>query len=505
MVGNEFNMAEDTKNRFKIHSVKYNLAMSIILKTSSVLFPLITFPYTTRTLGAEAYGRVAFAVSVVSYFSLVASLGIPSYGVRKCAQKRDDPEELAKTVKEILAINTASLISTYIVFLGALFWIPRFRDDYNIMLICSASIILQTFGVEWFYQAIEQYDYITIRNIITKIISIIFLMVFVKKPSDVIPYSIVTVIGTVGSNVLNFIRLPKLVDINKRYKLNITQHIYPIFVLFFYYAATTIYTNLDVVMLGFLTDNTVVGYYNAAVKLKIVLASIVIALGTVVLPRASYYLSNNEKEKFASLIRTSINYVLLISFGLSAYATIEAKAIIHILAGRGYDGAVSSMMWSMPTVVFIGIGSITAWQLLIPLGRDKCTLVGAVIGAVVDYAINWLLIPKYGAAGASIGTLCAEISVVVVHLIGLRDIIGLYIDVKDIAKVFTGTFLGIIALQIARSFITGTSSFIECLITGVAFGSVYFISELLLKEEAVYTLWKKLKVVIFKRNSGLNL
>ena len=89
---------------YRIHSVKYNLLMNIILKASAVVFPLITFPYTVRTLESEAYGRVGFAISVVSYFALVASLGIPSYAVRKCAQKRDDPLGLAKTVKEILII-----------------------------------------------------------------------------------------------------------------------------------------------------------------------------------------------------------------------------------------------------------------------------------------------------------------------------------------------------------------------------------------------------------------
>lgn len=481
--------AEDNKN-YKIHSVKYNLLMNIILKVSTVIFPLITFPYTARTLGAESYGRVGFAVSVVSYFSLVASLGIPTYAVRKCAQKRDDPIELAKTVKEILFINMISLILTYVVFIGALIAIPRLRADYTIMLINSVSIILYTFGVEWFYQAIEQYDYITIRNIIVKIISVIFLFVFVEGPADIVPYSVMTVIGTVGSNLLNFIRLPKLIDLRHKYDLNVKQHIKPIFVLFFYYAATTIYTNLDVVMLGFLTDNTVVGYYNASVKLKNVLVSVVTALGAVALPRASYYLSNKKNEKFTSLIRTSLNYVVLISLSLAIYCTTEAGPIMLLLAGEGYQGAISSMMWILPSIVFIGIGSITAWQLLIPLGRDRCTLVGAVVGAVVDFGINWLLIPKYGATGASIGTLCAEVCVVIVHVIGLRDIIKQYVDRKDIIKIGVGVLAGTTTMLIVDKFLYSDVPLIECMITGASFFGMYAIVEFALKEEAFNKLWR---------------
>ena len=412
-------------------------------------------------------------------------MGIPSYAVRKCAQKRDNSNELAKTVKEILIINTVSLCITYAVFIIGLLFIPKLREDSTIMMINSLSIILQTFGVEWFYQAIEQYDYITARNIIVKIISILLLFVFVRSPEDIIPYSIVTIVGTVGSNVLNLLRLPKLVNLKPKYQLDIRQHLKPIFVLFFYYAATTIYTNLDVVMLGFLTDNSMVGYYNASVKLKNVLVSVITALGAVALPRASYYLSNKENDKFRELISTSLNLVLLLSLGFAAYFTIEAQPVMLLLAGEGYVESIQSMMWIIPSIVFIGIGSITAWQLLIPLGRDECTLIGAIVGAIVDFGVNWILIPRYGAAGASIGTLCAEICVVIVHVIGLRDIIRDYVDMQNIIKILIGATFGIVSLLVFNRFVAINSVFITCIITATVFFLVYGAIELILKEKTM--------------------
>lgn len=478
-------MSKEDNGSYKIHSVKYNLLMNIILKISAVLFPLITFPYTARTLGNEAFGRVGFAISIVSYFSLVASLGIPSYAVRKCAQKRDNSNELAKTVKEILIINTVSLCITYAVFIIGLLFIPKLREDSTIMMINSLSIILQTFGVEWFYQAIEQYDYITGRNIIVKIVSILLLFVFVKSPEDIIPYSIVTIAGTVGSNILNILRLPKLVNLKPKYQLDIKQHIKPIFALFFYYAATTIYTNLDVVMLGFLTDNSAVGYYNASVKLKNVLVSVITALGAVALPRASYYLSNKEQDKFKNLIRTSLNLVLLLSLGFAAYFTIEAKPVMLLLAGEGYAKSIQSMMWITPSIVFIGIGSITAWQLLIPLGRDKCTLIGAIVGAIVDFGVNGFLIPRYGAAGASIGTLCAEICVVIVHVIGLRDIIKGYVDEQNFLKIIIGASVSIVCLIAFNRCVSINSTFLTCAFTASVFFLIYGLVELGLKEKTM--------------------
>lgn len=482
-----------TEKKYTIHSVKYNLIMNIILKVSAVLFPLITFPYVTRTLSEEGYGRVGFAVSVVSYFALVASLGIPSYAVRKCAQKRDNPNELAKAVKELLIINTVSLFVSYSAFVLCLLYIPALKEDNIIMLICSISIILQTFGVEWVYQAIEQYDYITVRNIIIKTISVLLLFVFVKSPADIIPYSVVTVIGSVGSNLFNIFRLPKVIDFSQKTTIDIRQHLKPIFLLFFYFAATTIYTNLDVVMLGFLTSKTIVGYYNASVKFKNVLVSVITALGAVALPRATYYLSNNDDENFTNLIRKSLNYVLLLSISLATYFTIEARQILLLFAGEKYANAINSMMWITPSIVFIGIGSITAWQLLIPLGRDRCTLIGAVVGAVVDFIINWLLIPRYGAVGASIGTLCAEICVVIVHAVGLRDIIRKFIDIGNIVKILIGTLVGVVGISWINNIMSAHSYFMVCFVSAVVFFLLFGLLELIMKEKTIYSIIESIK------------
>lgn len=491
------------KGKYRIHSVSYNLIMNIILKVSLVIFPLITFPYATRVLGADSYGRVGFATSVVSYFALIASLGIPSYAIRKCAQVRTNEDELSKTVKEILWINCISLIITVLCFIVLVFLVPRFRTEKELLLVCSLSIILQTFGVEWFYQSIEQYDYITLRNIGFKIVSVILLFVFVNNTADIIPYAAVTITGTVGSNILNLIRLPKIINLKKKFRLNLKQHIKPIFMLFFYYAATTIYTNLDVVMLGFMTNTSVVGFYTASVKIKTVLVSGIAAVGSVALPRASYYLAKNMKSEFNRLISTSLNLILCVSIPLAIYFSIEAKPVMIFLAGDEFENAIFSMQCIMPSIIFIGIGSITAWQLLIPLGRDKCTLVGAVVGMAVDMVINFLLIPRFGAAGASIGTVCAEISVVIVHLIGLRDIISDFFDMKNTVKIIASALICIPALLAINTFIKNKPEIMVCIITSIGYFGVYFIACSLIKEKSMgYITDKILRILKVRKNDA---
>ena len=191
----------------KIHSVKYNFIMNAILTVAGIIFPLITFPYISRVLLVEGSGKVAFATSVVTYFTMFASLGIPTYGVRACAIVRDNKEKLSKTVQELLIISGGTTLLTYIVFGISLFVIPEFAQERTLLLIVGLGIGLNTIGVQWLYNALEQYSYITTCSILFKVIGMILMFLLVKESSDYQIYGGVYVIASFGSYVLNFICL----------------------------------------------------------------------------------------------------------------------------------------------------------------------------------------------------------------------------------------------------------------------------------------------------------
>ena len=149
-------------------SVKLNFIMNAILTMSSFIFPLITFPYVSRILLPEGTGKVSFATSVISYFAMFAQLGIPTYGIRACAQVRDSKEELTRTAQEIFFINLVMTILSYAVFIVGLFTVPRLQQDKRLFLIVSSTLFFNAIGMEWLYKALEQYTYITVRSIIFK-------------------------------------------------------------------------------------------------------------------------------------------------------------------------------------------------------------------------------------------------------------------------------------------------------------------------------------------------
>lgn len=273
------------KNNAKIHSVKYNFIMNFILTATQFVFPLITFPYVSRVLGASANGKIAFASSVANYFMMIASLGIPTYGVRACAQVRDNNEKLSKTVKEIFLINMSMTILVMLTYIICIFTVPQFANNRILFVINGLNILLNMFGMNWVFQALEQYDYITFRSIFFKLISIVFMFLFVHQQQDYIIYGFITIFAAVGSYILNFIRIQKLINFKISGPFNIKRHLKPILILFAQSLAVSIYTNLDTVMLGFLKTDTDVGYYNAAIKIKTILLSLVTSLGNVLLPR----------------------------------------------------------------------------------------------------------------------------------------------------------------------------------------------------------------------------
>lgn len=401
-------------------SLKLNFIMNAMLTMSSFLFPLISAPYIYRVLQADGKGKVTFATSLVAYFLMLARLGIPTYGVRACAKVRDDKQALSKTAHELLIINVImSLVSYGLLFL-ALVFVPQLREDRVLYLVVSLTIIFDTIGMEWLYKALEQYSYIAIRSMIFKLIALVGMFLLVKSKDDYVIYGGLTILAASASSIFNFFHARKYISMRPMGGYKLSPHLKAVAIFFAMTCASTVYTNLDTVMLGFMRGETVVGYYDAAVKIKSILVSIVTSLGVVLLPRASYYVERGLMEEFRSISRKALNFVFVAALPMMLYFMLFARQGILLLSGEGYDPSVSAMQIIMPTLLFIGLSNILGIQILVPMGKEKVVLWSLIVGAVVDVIINILLIPGYGAAGAAAGTMVAEFAVLVYQFVVLR-------------------------------------------------------------------------------------
>ena len=243
-------------------SIKKNFIMNALLTMSSFIFPLITFPYVSRILSPEGTGKVSFATSVIAYFALFAQLGIPTYGIRACAKVRDDKIELSRTVQEIFIINVGMTAITYIAFGIALGCVPRLQAERLLFLIMSTTLLFNTIGMDWLYRGLEKYTYITLRSILFKFIALLAMFALIHQKSDYVIYGGISIFASSASNIFNFFHANKYISLKPVESYNFRRHLKAVVVFFAMSCATTIYTNLDTVMLGFICTNTAMKFCN---------------------------------------------------------------------------------------------------------------------------------------------------------------------------------------------------------------------------------------------------
>lgn len=467
----------------KQKSIKLNFIMNAILQISAFIFPLITFPYVSRILGPSGTGNVSFATSIVTYFALFAQLGIPTYGIRATARVRDDKKLLSKTVQEIFIINAVMCVLAYFVFFVVLNLVPKMYNDKVLFIIISSTILFNSVGMDWLYKGLEKYTYITFVSIIFKFIALILMFVCVHHKNDYVIYGAISIFAASASNICNLVNIHKLIYIKPIFNYEFTKHFRPIMIFFAMSCATTIYTNLDTVMLGFMKDNVEVGYYNAAIKIKNVLLGVVTSLGTVLLPRASYYIENNMYSEFKRIAGKALNFVVLISFPLCLYFILFAKEGVLFLSGDAYTEAILPMQILMPTLIFIGLTNIMGIQMLIPLGREKVVLYSEIAGAIVDLVINTILIPIMASSGAAIGTLVAEMVVWTVQYIALKeDVKEAYVKIRYLPIVIGLAISALFSMPIK---LLGLSSFFTLLLSAIVFFGIYLVVLTVAKEKLV--------------------
>ena len=485
---------------YHIHSNIYNVIMGFILKSSQLLFPLITFPYVTRILLSEGVGKVSFAQSVIEIFSMIAMLGIPLYGIKACARVRDDNIQLATTVKELLIINTIAMSFSFLLLFFSILFISKLSDICVLLSVFSIKIILTVFGVEWFYQAIEQYDYITIRSVLGKLVAIILLFFIVKDSSDVIAYSFVLVVGTVGSNIFNIFRLHKFISFREINKCNIKRHIKPLFVLFAFSATTTIYHSVATVFVGFLSSEIDVGYFTTATKVRTLLPGVITVASSVLLPRTSYLLTQNRKSDFFDLLRNSFNFNLLLAIPISILCIIKSYNIILILAGRNFVDAVLAMQIVMPSVVLVGLTNVIGIQLFLPLNKENFVFISTLIGAIVNIILNFFLIPSYGVNGAAFSTTITELIVLFVQYMFLIKLKIKLFDIKEFLKITGVSF--VVAFAVVRIVPCYENMWKDIIVTSIVYCMIVMLLLVVVREKLVLSFVNK--ILISRRSDSFS-
>lgn len=469
----------------KQKSIKTNIIMSIILTTSNLVFPLLTYSYAARILMAEGTGKVAFVQSILAYFSYIASLGIMGYGTRECAKVRNDKKKLSKLVQEILIINFISTIAAYVILVITVIFIAQFHAYKMLFIVMSSSILLQTIGMEWLYKSLEKYTYITIRSIIFKTVSVALTFLLIKSPSDYVLYGAITTFTISASNILNFMNARKYIEIKRFKDYNMKRHIRPIMVFFMSTVIISIYGHFDTVMLGFMKGDVEVGIYNAALKMKAIVLSVSTAVTSVLIPRMAVYYDRGEKKKFMDLLLKSLRVSCVLLLPFTCFIILNPTDVIMFVCGTEYIRAKMTLIILMICVFALSLTNLLGNQILIPTCNEKRYSMSVFIGLWINLILNSILIPRYASEGAAIATLITEIFNIYWMSKGCKEEISYMLKNLGISKYVYSLLAAITGESLTRYLFKSIPLFFRLCINGVVIFGLYFLILLILKEPVI--------------------
>lgn len=434
----------------KKKSLVLNAFLNGLRNVLNLIFPLITFPYITRILSVSGIGRYNFANSIVSYFILIAGLGIGTYGIREGAKYRDNPKKESDFVSEVYSLNIISSLLAYGLLALLIIFSDKVRNEALLIAIFSIQIIFTTLGVEWVFSIYEEYTYITVRSIFFKVISIILLFIFVRDNSDVYKYAMITVFSSVGSNVLNYIKVKEMINIKFTLNISWKKRLVPILVLFASTIAIQIYANSGITILGFIRNSYEVGLYSVSAKIYTIVKNGIAALLIVTIPRLAMLWGKGRIEEYKKLFNNLLNVVVMVLMPTIIGLFTLSKQIIVIISGKEYIAASSSLK-----ILCIALAcSIISWMfndgVLIPAKREKYMLYSTMISAILNIIFSLMFVKKFGQTAVAAAVLLAEITGMILNIYWSRDIIKL----NDMVKMDMSVILGCILIYVECNWIS---------------------------------------------------
>ncbi len=399
------------------NTLKKNLALQTAYQILNIILPLFTAPYLARVLGAEQLGIFSYTSSIVSYFTLFAMLGTVNYGTRCIAAVKEN-----RKLRSITFINIYSLqlfFSVLTFFIYVCYCIFFVSENKVITLIQGIAILSCFFDINWLYWGVENFKPTVIRSFIIRLITVLAIFLLVKEKKDLWLYTLIMLGGTLVGQIILLINLIKIIDFHIPNWIDIKKHIKPNLVFFVPLLAMSVYHSMDKTMLGLLSSYTETGFYYNSDKIVNIPLSILTGIGIVMLPRmVALFESNCEKGKnyFFSSLDGTICLGVALFFGISSIS----KDFVPFFFGKGYEECISLTKIFSVVIIIKGISNTINTQFLIPMKLEKIFIHSTLAGTIINLIVNLLLIPKYGAIGAVLGTIAAEFFACIWRILYIR-------------------------------------------------------------------------------------
>ena len=401
----------------------YNLAYQIL----AMLAPLITTPYISRILGAKNIGIYSYTLSIVTYFTLFLVLGLHMYGQREIAYSQ---ENLHNQSVIFARVQLYKLITTCICLVLYIMYTILFSEHRLIMLAQGIAIFTAFFDISWYFIGLEQFSLMVMRNTIVKILGIASVFVFVKSSDDLLLYvfimALINLLGNLSLWGFLFGRLDRIA----LKEIHIFKDNRTIIELFIPLIAVQVYNVLDKTMLGSsIGDLVECGYYEQTTKIINLCMTIITSFGTVLAPHMAAEFVKGNKERISEQINNAFIFIGAIMFPVFWGIVSIVDNMVPWFFGNGYDKVALLIKLYAVVLLVIPISNLASCSILTPSKQHNKSTIAVIIGALVNFGLNLILIPHFMSVGAAVATIVAEVIVTVLHLYYVRD----YLNFRSIS------------------------------------------------------------------------
>ena len=469
-------------------SVKTNYLYNLLYQITAILLPLITMPYVSRVLSPQGVGTNSLTNANTQYFMLLGTLGITMYATKKIATVRENKRKLRQTFWEIFSIQFIGCMISYVIFVLVL----GLNSSLGMYYMLQGFFILSSaIDISWYFVGIEDFKNASIRSFFVKVTSVILIFIFVKDSNDLWKYILINSLTMfVGQFVMWFYVDKSNFSFKSLEKLKLKKHMLPVLVLFIPQVASQIYTVLDKTMLGIYSPTVDVGYYDQSQKIVRILLTIITSLGMVMMPRIASLTSKNQHDLVKDTLKKSFTVISFLAVPIAFGIMSVSDRFIPLFFGYEYISVIPLLKISSVLIIIIGLGNVFGTQYMIDNKKNKEYTISVCVGAVVNFILNLILIPKYSALGAVIATVSAELSIALIQLWCSREIL----DFSWIKETYKYWVSGIIMLLVLRLLDIGTHRNALILIRQIAGGmTVYFVMLLILRDKMLKNAFQTVK------------
>ncbi|EHR0217393.1 flippase [Clostridium perfringens] len=481
-------------------SIVRNFLFKFILNIFNIVIPVLVGPYLARKLGPDQMGIFNYSQTIFTYFFIFASFGVYQYGIRELSNVKNNRNRFQRVFTSIFLISTITNILTLIIYYIFICF-SKNKILFIPCMILSFNFFSNIFYVEWVNEALENFDFISIKTIIVKSIYIILIFLAVKSSNDLNQYMIVLGLTTFLNNILSYIYIKRKVKFDFC-ELKFLKHIKSMFMIVILSNTAVLYTQLDKLMIGNFINMDAVAFYNIAQQISMMISGLMLTFINVTVPRLTNYSANKENDKYENLLSNISKIYFMFLFPICIGMFTLSKQIILLYGGNQYVDAIPIFSIFSIYVITLGYESILTNQILYIKGKERELVVIGLIGGVINLIMNVLLV-KFNILEPKMfifTTMVSNILVVLFQNYYVKKYFEINFNIFSLDKL-KYLFISLIFIPISL-FIKNLNLniILTCLFIVILNSSLYFLILYVLKDDVFNEILKKFKSKIkFKR------